>query len=107
MPEVPIILSKHAIERAKQRLGLAEPQLARTMAKIHRRGATREHMGKELRQYFDRRLTEPDSRRESVIHDGHLFIVDRGVLVTVVEIPAGLKRFAVAAAKANRAAQNV
>ena len=57
MPEpLPIILTRHAVERARERLRLTEPQLQRLMRTIHQRGARREFMGKELMQYFDRSL---------------------------------------------------
>lgn len=104
MPEpLPIILTRHAVERAKERLGITEPQLARLMRSIHRKGARREFMNKELMQYFDRRLAnQPDAMRESVIHQGHLFVIERAVLVTVHQIPVGLHRMAIEAARENR-----
>jgi hypothetical protein len=103
----PIFVTKHAIERAKQRMNLTEPQITRLMTKIHQKGAPRWHMPKDLRQWFDRRIVSPEGRRESVTHDGHLFLVERGVLITIVALPVGLHRSAIAAAKANRASQKL
>ena len=100
---LPIILTRHAVERARERLRLTEPQLQRLMRTIHQRGARREFMGKELMQYFDRSLRgQSDALRESVIHQGHLFVIERAILVTVRPVPVGLHRYALEAAKENR-----
>lgn len=103
MTPVPIIITKHAIERAAERLGINERQLSRLMRSLHSKGARREFMGKEIMQWFDRSLRgQCDALRESVVHQGHLFVVERGVLVTIRPVPVGLHRHAIAAARLNR-----
>lgn len=100
---LPIILTRHAIERARERLGLSEAQLARLMGHIHRRGATRAYMETSVMRWFDRVVGhEPEAMRESVIHDGHLFVIERGILITIKPVPAVIARKALAAAKLNR-----
>ncbi len=106
MPESPIILSSHAVERARERMGLTERQLARLMGKIYQRGATREFMSKELMQWFDKNLSyRHGSMRESVVHAGHMFVVERRTLITIYSVPDGIARLALEAAKLNRETQ--
>lgn len=103
METVPIILTRHAVARAKERLGLTESQLARLMTKIHARGAVRQFMSKELMQWFDKSLNyEPDTMRESAVHSGHMFVISTGILVTIYEVPVGIAKLALVAAKLNR-----
>lgn len=100
---VPIILTRHAVERAKERLRMSEAQLARLMGKIHRRGATREYMSANLMKWFDAKVDHaPNAMRESVIHMNHMFVIERGILITLYEVPAAIGRKALAAAKLNR-----
>jgi hypothetical protein len=73
------------------------------MIKVHRRGATREFMSANLMRFFDMKVGfEPNAMRESVIHDGHLFVIERGILITLYAVPATIARKALAAAKLNR-----
>jgi len=103
MSVLPIILTRHAVARAAERLRLSERQLARLMGKIHSRGATRAFMGKDLCLYFDRKLDyNPDAMRESCIHDGHLFVIERGILITIYQVPPGIRALAIVAARENR-----
>lgn len=89
-----VILTDHAIDRAKQRLGLSKSAIARSAAKALQKGINRIKTVGSLRRYLDGQWHLYDEHLDIIVWGEHLYIFDSTVLITMYCLPTKYKRAA-------------
>lgn len=89
-----IQLTDHAIERAKERLGWNRAALVRMMGKVLAEGLPQRETRGRLRRYLDAMSRDHRKGDGNRIWSNHLFVIQGGTLVTVIELPKEHQRAA-------------
>jgi hypothetical protein len=85
-----MIITKHAEQRTKQRVGLSRRALKRMIQKIVNEGLTIEQMSPELRFYVQSKI-HPEDAAYIRVWGNNLYIIKGDHLVTVFIIPGRVK----------------
>lgn len=90
-----VIVTKHAEERLKERLGLNKKSCARIAKKAYELGKTHTDKNSTLNNYLKRKehIAEGTTRYTvAKIYGEHIFIFDENILITTFEMPNALKK---------------
>ena len=88
------ILTDHAIERGKERLGLCEKALQRTADRAFADGVAVPETAGKLRRYLDRQGMLHSKGNNTRVHAEHVFVFQDNVLITILYLPNDLRRAA-------------
>lgn len=87
-----VVISHHAATRAKQRLGLKRPSLDKAASTALAKGLSPQQTAGRLRRYLDSQAAKGSRPR---VWSEHIYLFGRDdVLITVLDLPRGLRRAA-------------
>lgn len=87
-------LTKHAILRAKQRMGLNEHSLERIAEKALKEGIPRNSLKGRLRKYVDSLwLAEKNSSNVRLWSEYAFLFTKSGILITILSLPNEMKNY--------------
>lgn len=81
------IITDHAFQRGKERLGLNKKALQRTADKALGNGTTRDLFTGGFRRYLDKLFHSHDKLPTLIIFGHHIYVFCGVTLVTVLEVP--------------------
>lgn len=90
-----VIVTRHAEERLKERLGLNKKSCARIAQKAYDMGITHTEKSGTLNKYLkhkERQLLEGTDYTSAKVYGEYIFIFAHNVLVTTMELPNALKK---------------
>lgn len=92
-PDAPV-LTKHSVKRIRQRLGVPKKSAERCARRALAHGRSCEEFTGEFRAYLDNVMRGQPGNNFIRVHGEHLFIFSGNVLITVFDLPGGIKALA-------------
>jgi hypothetical protein len=82
-----MIFTEHALDRCKERLGWSKATAIRMLPAIVAEGITRDQVKGSLRRFLDKGCIVHHKGAGLRIFGRHIFIIEKGIVVAVLELP--------------------
>lgn len=88
-----VIITDHAYDRAKERLGWNKSAVERMMPKVMDNGSLHKDFSGKMKKWIDKVYLSHKNANNFRIFGGHCFILQGNILITIYDIPHNLIKY--------------